>query len=140
MNSVNPAGEHRNALAYRRTADAFRSGDLATLRTLFDPEVVWHIPGNNFRAGDVRGLDAVLALLRGLPPGYTVSEHDVLGSDQHVVALSSMGVRRGELEDMIRVVNVFHFRDGRQIERWFYPEDMEAWDRIFGLPGPDADQ
>jgi hypothetical protein len=29
-------------------------------------------------------------------------------------------------------VSVFHFRDGRQSERWFFPEDAEAWDRIFG--------
>jgi hypothetical protein len=33
-------------------------------------------------------------------------------------------------------VNVFHFRDGRQIERWFYPEDMTTWDQAFSLPSP----
>jgi hypothetical protein len=29
---------------------------------------------------------------------------------------------------------VFHFRGGRQLERWFYPEDMEMWNQIFDLP------
>lgn len=82
--------EHPNALAYRRTADAFRAGDLGALRALFDAEVVWHIPGHNFRAGELRGLDAVIALLRGLPAGYTLREHDVLGNNEHVVALSYM--------------------------------------------------
>jgi ketosteroid isomerase-like protein len=127
--------EHPNALAYRRTADAFRARDLTTLRALFEPDVVWHIPGESFRAGDVRGLDAVVALLTGLPAGYTIREHDVLGNDEHVVALSYMGVRRPDLELMTRVVNVFHFRDGRQVERWFYPEDMTTWDQAFSLPG-----
>ena len=127
--------EHPNALAYRRTADAFRAGDLGALRLLFDAEVVWHIPGHSFRAGEFRGLDAVIELLRGLPAGFTLLEHDVLGNDEHVVALSYMGVRRPDLELETRVVSVFHFRDGRQVERWFYPEDVETWDRIFGLPG-----
>ena len=128
--------EHPNALAYRRTADAFRARDFAALEALFDPDVVWHIPGHNIRAGEIRGLDAVVALLTGLPAGYTISEHDVLGNDEHVVALSHMGVRRPDLELMTRVANVFHFREGRQVERWFYPEDMETWDQALNLPGP----
>jgi ketosteroid isomerase-like protein len=127
--------EHPNAIAYRRTADAFRAGDIAALRALFDPDVVWHIPGHNIRAGEVRGLGAVVALLTGLPAGFTTTEHDVLGNDEHVVALSHMGVRRPDFELFTRVVNVFHFRDGRQVERWFYPEDMESWDQAFNLPG-----
>jgi len=129
------SGEHPNALAYRRTADAFRARDFAALEALFDPDVVWHIPGHNIRGGEVRGFEAVVALLTGLPAGYTISEHDVLGNDEHVVALSDMGVRRPDLELMTRVVHVFHFREGRQVERWFYPEDIETWDRAFNLPG-----
>ena len=127
--------EHPNATAYRRTADAFRARDFAALRGLFDPDVVWHVPGHNIRAGEVRGLDGVVALLTGLPAGFTISEHDVFGNDEHVVALSHMGVRRPDLELMTRVVNVFHFREGRQVERWFYPEDLETWDLALNLPG-----
>jgi ketosteroid isomerase-like protein len=127
--------EHPNAVAYRRTADAFRARDFAALQALFDFDVVWHIPGHNIRAGEVHGFEAVIALLSGLPAGYTISEHDVLGNDEHVVALSNMGVRRPDLELMTRVVSVFHFREGRQVERWFYPEDMATWDQAFSLPG-----
>ena len=128
------APEHPNAVAYRLTVDAFRAGDLTTLRALFDPDVVWHVPGRNARAGEVHGLESLVAWLTGLPPGFTISEHDVLGNDEHVVALSHIGVRRPDLEAVIRVVSVFHFRDGRQVERWFYPEDIEMWDEIFDLP------
>ncbi|MEO8571914.1 MAG: nuclear transport factor 2 family protein [Chloroflexota bacterium] len=128
------AREHPNATAYRRTADAFRARDLAALAALFDPDAVWHIPGQSFRAGEIRGLEAIIALLRGLPAGFTIREHDVLGNDEHVVALSHIGVLRPDLELETRVVNVFHFRDGRQVERWFYPDDADVWDRIFGLP------
>ena len=30
------------------------------------------------------------------------------------------------------VVSIFHFRDGRQTERWFYPDDAVTWNSIFG--------
>ena len=45
-----------------------------------------------------------------------------------------MGARRPGLDAETRVVSIVHFRDGRQIERWFFPADAEAWDRILGGP------
>ena len=49
---------HPNATAYRQTADAFRSGDLATLASLIDEHVIWHVPGPHQMAGDIRGRNA----------------------------------------------------------------------------------
>ena len=43
-----------------------------------------------------------------------------------------MGARRPGVEVEVRVTSVFHFRAGKQIERWIHPEDMAAWDTIFG--------
>jgi ketosteroid isomerase-like protein len=42
-----------------------------------------------------------------------------------------MGARRDGVDVRTRVVSVFHYRDGQQLERWFYPEDIAAWDQIF---------
>lgn len=87
--------EHPNALAYRRTADAFRSGDLDALEALVDPDVVWHVPGDHPFAGEIRGRDALLEWLRRVAEiGFTLREHDVLANDEHVVALSYMGAKR----------------------------------------------
>jgi uncharacterized protein len=123
--------EHPNATAYRKAAEAFRVGDLGTVEVVIDPDVVWHVPGTHRRAGDIRGRDALLAWLKDLASiGFWLREHDVLGNDQHVCALSYMGARREGLEIETRVVSVFHFREGRQFERWFFPEDAEAWNRI----------
>ena len=125
--------EHPNAAAYRRTADALRARDFASLGALLDEDVVWHVPGSHSRAGDIRGRDELLRWLAGLiETGFWLTEHDVLGNDEHVCALSYMGARRPGLEVETRVVSIFHFRDGRQVERWFFPEDAAAWDRIFG--------
>jgi len=42
-----------------------------------------------------------------------------------------MPARRRSVDVQTRVVSVFHYRDGPQLERWFYPEDCAAWDQIF---------
>jgi ketosteroid isomerase-like protein len=127
------SGEHPNVVAYRRTADAFRARDFDVIRSLVAADVVWHVPGGHPMAGEIHGLDDLVAWLSRLSElGFTLREHDVLGSDEHVCALSYMGAQRPGVDVEIRVTSVFHFRDGQQVERWFYPEDMAAWDAIFG--------
>jgi ketosteroid isomerase-like protein len=128
--------EHPDAIAYRKTADAFRAGDLGAIEALIDESVVWHVPGKHRRAGDIRGREALVAWLKGMAPiGFWLREHDVFANDQHVCALSYMGARREGLEVETRVVSIFHFRNGRQVERWFFPENAEAWEKIFDAPG-----
>ena len=123
--------EHPNATVYRQAADAFRAQDLRAIEALVDEDVVWHVPGNHPRAGDIRGRDSLLVWLAGLADlGFWLREHDVFANDEHLCALSHMGARRPGIDVETRVVSIFHFRDGRQIERWFFPEDAEAWDRI----------
>jgi ketosteroid isomerase-like protein len=124
--------EHPNAAAYRRTADAFRAGDLAALSSLVAADVTWHVPGGHPLAGELRGRDALLAWLTKMRPlGFWLTEHDVLGNEDHVCALSIMGARRNGVDVQTRVVSVFHYRDGQQLERWFFPEDPAVWDQIF---------
>jgi|SRR4051794_12912405 ketosteroid isomerase-like protein len=127
--------EHPNATAYRKAAAAFRAGDLPAIEEVVDEAVVWHVPGNHRCAGDIRGREALMAWLKGLAPlGFWLREHDVFGNDEHVCALSYMGARRDGIDVETRVVSIFHFRTGRQLERWFFPEDAAAWDRIFDSP------
>ena len=84
-------------------------------------------------AGEIRGRDELVAWLgRVSDIGFTIREHDVFGNDEHVCALSYIGARRPGVVIEIQVTSVFHYRAGRQVERWFYPEDMAAWDAIFG--------
>jgi ketosteroid isomerase-like protein len=136
MDAVTTRGmgdDHPNALAYLRTAEAFRQGDFDTIAALIAEDVVWHVPGDHPLAGDWDGRDVVLQRLATLSSlGFTLREHDVFGDDDHVCALSYMGARRDGLEVETRVVSIFHFRDGRQTERWLYPDDAVAWNSIFG--------
>ena len=126
--------EHPNATAYRRAAEAFRAGDMEMLATVVDEGVVWHVPGAHPMAGNIDGREPLIAWLLALKPlGFRLREHDVFANDEHVCALSIMGAKRDALDVETRVVSVFHFRGGRQAERWFYPEDPEVWDQIFTL-------
>jgi ketosteroid isomerase-like protein len=135
MSEATQPTEHPNATAYRLAAAAFRAGDLAAIEKLVDPDVVWHLPGPHPLAGDLRGRDALIGFLGQLGAlGFWLREHDVFGNDAHVCALSEMGATRPGVSVGTRVVSIFHFRDGRQIERWFYPDDMNAWNSIFSGP------
>ncbi len=126
------SADHPHAIAYRRTADAFRSGDLELLARLIADDVVWHVPGDHSMAGEIRGRDDLLAWLAALgEKGFWLIEDDVFGSDGHVCAVSAMGARRDNVEAETRVISIFRYRDGQQIERWIYPDDVTAWNNIF---------
>lgn len=125
--------DHPNTRAYIRTVEAFRDGDLETIASLVAEDVVWHLPGDHPLAGEWEGRDQLFQLLAKLGRlGFTIREHDVFADDDHVCALSHIGARRDGLEVETRVVSIFHYADGRQTERWFYPDDVVAWNAIFG--------
>jgi len=54
-----------------------------------------------------------------------------LASDRHVCAISTMGARRVGVDVQTRVVSIFQYHGGRQVERWMYPDDTAAWNTIF---------
>jgi ketosteroid isomerase-like protein len=128
--------EHANAAAYRRTAEAFRARDTEALAGLIDHEVIWHVPGTSPLAGEIRGLDPLFGWFNRLyevtEGTFTLKEHDVLGTEGHVVALSVMSAVRNGAGISVNVVSVMHFREGRQQERWFHPSDPAAWDALLG--------
>jgi uncharacterized protein len=124
--------EHPDAIAYRRTADAFRAGDLDLVKTLVAPEVVWHVPGDHHMAGRIDGRDALLAWLARLGTiGFWLVEHDVFASDRHVCAISTTGAQRAGVDVETRVISIFRYDEGQQVERWLYPDDTNAWRAIF---------
>ena len=82
----------------------------------------------------IDGREAVLTWLAQLgESGFWLVEHDVFASDQHVCAISTMGVRRTSLDVQTRVISIFRYDEGRQVERWLYPDDTTAWHAIFAV-------
>ena len=124
--------DHPNALAYRRTADAFRANDLSVVAALISEDVIWHVPGSHSMAGEIGGREELLGWLGELSRrGFWLQELEVFGNDRHVCAISVMGARREGVDVSTRVVSVFTYDAGKQLERWMYPDDFAAWAAIF---------
>jgi uncharacterized protein len=127
-----------NAAALRKGYDAFSRGDMDALRNeLFSPDIVWHQGGRNQTSGDYRGVDAVLGLfskLFQLTDGtFRVELHDVLTSDEHVVALAKTnGQRAGKTIQHGEYSHVCHFRDDKLTEAWIVNVDPYEIDEFFG--------
>ena len=122
--------------AVRSLYAAFSAQDVPRMQQLFDPDVIWHLPGRSVLAGDHQGVDAVLAFfgrVAELSEGsFTVELHDIIASDEHVVSLhTARGTARGcTLED--HNVIVAHVRDGRIAAIYEHHEDLYAVDAFWG--------
>ncbi len=124
---------HPNEDLVREGYTAFSRGDIEALQSqFFAPDVRWHFPGRSQFAGDYSGLAEVLGWLgrSAEASGGTlrVELHDVVGNDDHVVALTNVRAERDgkTLDD--NTVQVFHVRDGKATEVWTYPADVHAED------------
>lgn len=127
---------HPNAEVMKRGYDAFNSGDMETLREIFSPDIVGHIPGKSSLSGDYKGLDEVLAMfgkLMELTGGnYSAEVHDILASDDHAVVLSkTKGSRPDGRTHEANTVEVYHLADGKITEFWALEEDQYRADEFY---------
>jgi ketosteroid isomerase-like protein len=125
-----------NKEALRRGYEAFQNGDLDMLRDeLFDKDIVWHVPGRNILAGDFRGADAVIASFvkqfEETGGTFKVEVHDILGSDDHAVALGTASAERNGKSISQPYAHVCHFRDGKLTEAWILDTDQYTTDEFY---------
>ncbi len=136
MTDTAPDTASANIAALRKGYEAFQTGNLDLLRNeLFDKDIVWHNPGHTETSGDHRGVDAVIATFVRqfeLTDGtFNVEVHDILGSDDHGVALVTVrGQRSGKSLEQ-PYAHVCHFRGGRLVESWILDFDPYTVDEFF---------
>jgi uncharacterized protein len=122
---------HTNEDLIRDAYAAYARGDIDTLRQDFLAEDVrWHFPGSSPLAGHHQGADPVagmFGLLGQLSGGtHRLELHDVLGNDEHVVALHTARAERAGRRLEVNAVLVFHIRDGKVTEAWTLHTDPQA--------------
>ena len=128
--------DHPNAELFKRGYAAFQQGDLDTVRELFAPDVVWHIPGHNHFSGDHAGVDNVLELfgrnVQETEGTFKVEVHDILANDSHAVALATVsGQREGEnMND--HYTHAVHIVNGKVAESWIFQEHQDEVDAFWG--------
>jgi ketosteroid isomerase-like protein len=132
-------GAQEDAELVRRGYEAFIAGDMSWLNEHLHENVVWHAPGHNVLSGDYRGRDSVLAFFAksvevALPE---FDMHDIVASDDHVVALLTIQWRRRDTGETFqdRSAQIFHLENGQAIEVWTMVEDLAGFDRFLeGAP------
>jgi ketosteroid isomerase-like protein len=115
--------EHPNVALARQLADALERGDLEAVGSVLADDIVWHEIG---RAEPRRGKAELQAAVGDVDYEITGQIHDIVGNDEHVVALiDATGTRGGRTLDY-RVAEIYHVRDGKITERWAFSDDTEA--------------
>ncbi len=109
-------------------------GDIETMAAGIAEDAVWHVPGSHAFAGDFVGRGAILERFRAMSGSGLTTEideiHDVIGNDEHVVAL--IRVTFGGAAETTSQTSIWtmHVRDGKATEFWARNEDQAAVDRI----------
>ena len=105
--------EHPNVTTVRNSIGAMNSGDMQAMAEGLADDVVWHEIGN---PNPVRGKAALAERWSSGGLGefeFSSSAHDVVGNDDHVVALAETTVRRGDRSLSYRTAEIFHVKDGK---------------------------
>lgn len=126
--------EHPSATLIRESYEALNRGDSASAFAAWSDGILWHERNGKkwALAGDYVGTQAVAGLFGGLPGlGLTAMRaepHEILASDDHVVALMNMHMERGEKKYVSHEVHVWHVVDGKATEVWVTSQDPDAFD------------
>jgi ketosteroid isomerase-like protein len=126
---------HPNEELLRSFYGAFARRDIDAVRGLLTDDAVFHQPGRNPTSGDYQGVNGVLELvgkLQQLTGGtFRAEAHDLLGSDDHGVALLHVTAERDGRHLDVTVVHVIHVRGGKVAEVWVHPRDTYAVDEFW---------
>lgn len=128
--------EHPNVAAARAAIEAFSKGDVETMATGLADDAVWHVPGSNRFSGEFRGKAAVLERFQQMGAAgvqTSIDEiHDVVGGDDHVVALVRLRLSSGDTSATANAVWVMHTADGKMLEFWGLNDNQGEIDRVIG--------
>ena len=126
--------EHPNAIAVRRSFEAWNSGDLDVIREYFTEDIVLHFAGNNAMSGTYRGRDAVMDALGRAVQGWGLQTEveALLASDDHVIAFfHAISERDGKTLDLVHAMPIKFNAERKMTELWFLANDQRAYDRFW---------
>jgi len=124
--------EHSNVSVARKGLEAFASGDIEGATAGWADDVVWHVPGNHRWSGTYTGKPAVMEfVMQSLQDTQRAIEvHDVVGNDQHVVALVRLTLTKGDASASGESAWVMHVSDGQMKEFWAINSNQPEIDRL----------
>ncbi len=126
--------DHPNVKLIKDGFEAFARRDLPATVELYAEDTVFHFPGRNPLSGAYEGRDATFRMLTHMAEldggGGHFDIHDIVGNDQHVIALvTAHSSRVGSGKELhVREIQIFHMHDGRITEQWTFSEDQSLND------------
>lgn len=122
--------EHPNVTVVRELMAAFNEGDDERIRARMADDVKWHMIGGE----TTEGLEALAGAMSAMDDDFSIETevHDIVGNDEHVVALVQATVRAGDQEFSYRTAEIAHVEDGKVTERWAFSDDTAAINEFFG--------
>jgi len=124
--------EHPNVVIIKRYYEAYGKGDVATVREIFAPDIVWWIPGHHPLSGPKRGPDEVLAFFEQLAKANFKAEVLFLGgNDEYVVDCHRGYGAAGKAKLDILWCLVFRIQNGKIAEVTNFAGDQHAADAFF---------
>lgn len=109
-------------------------GDLEGMAAGIADDAVWHVPGSHRFAGDMTGKEAIVGRFQTMAEAgvtFTLDDiHDVVGNDEHVVALVSVTLNSPSGSESQTAVWIFHVENGKAKEFWARNEDQAAFDAL----------
>jgi ketosteroid isomerase-like protein len=124
--------EHPNATLVRQYLERQELSDIDAMSEMLADDVEWHEIG---RAEPIRGKAALAERYMGSgQPEWKITGgevHDVIGGDDHTVALLSANAEWGDKTLSYRVAEIYHIKDGKVTARWAFSDDTEAINNFF---------
>lgn len=123
--------EHRNAETIRTGFNAFMIGDMKTAKSIFHPDVIWHVPGEGPLSGDLRGFDAIAhwgsELVARTGGKFGEELVSILANDDWAIQLARYHAERDgrTIEDF--TWNVYRMVDGQVAECWVGFADLKGF-------------
>jgi ketosteroid isomerase-like protein len=123
-------GEHPNAAVVRSMNEAMANGDMEGAASRVADDVVWHEIG---RAEPRRGkAELAASMIEFEDTAIKWDVHDILASDDHVIALGTATATKGGKELVYRTAEIYHVKDGQVAERWAFSDDTQRIADFFG--------
>ena len=126
---------HPNEELVRGGYEAFAGGDTEAVLSLLDENIVWHVPGRSAVAGDYHGPQGVMEFFGKLMEvsggSFRLEIHDLMGTDDHVVALIKATSERGGTTRTFDTAHVWHVADGKATEFWALSANPYEDDEFF---------
>lgn len=123
---------HDPARLLREGHAAFNDRDRDRLLEKIADDVTWHSPGDSPLAGTYNSREELWD--RFFAPAWEaplrVEDHEVIGTDEHAVALFDLVVSSGDGEKRWKSVEIGRVVNGKLVERWSFTDRQGELDQF----------